>query len=152
MAVNSEKLDSRVWLMMHRAHDVLKICEDKVFGERGLTAEQYAVLAAIKCTGEPARVTDVARWLTRSANSVSMMADRMAKAGLLRRVRDRADRREVHLLITSKAGTLLEPATVAGEELIQKVLSQMPHEDRRTLVRLLELLEHGASGYLDGQN
>jgi DNA-binding MarR family transcriptional regulator len=52
-----------------------------------------------------------------------MMVDRMVKADLLRRLRDRKDRREVRLVITSKGETALKPATLAGWEFIQKIRS-----------------------------
>jgi len=152
MTINSENLVLRAWFMMHRSHDILKRCEDKVFGEYNLTAEQYAMLTAIKYLNEPVRVTDIARRLTRSVNSISMLVDRMVKADLIRRVRDVKDRRTVHVSTTSKGETLLEPATLAGREFIQKTLSELSYEDKQTLVRLLETLEHEASEYLNKKN
>ena len=151
MTVNfeSENLVLRLWFMIHRTHDMLKSCEDKVFGEQGLTTEQYVVLVAIKYLDDPVRPTDVARWLGRSPNSISMMVDRMVKAGLLRRVRDRNDRREVRLVITSKGETALKPAILAGWEFIQKILSQVSHDDRHTLMRLLDALQYEAATYLN---
>jgi DNA-binding MarR family transcriptional regulator len=143
MTVNSEN----PVFIIHRTHDMLKICEDKIFGEHGLTTEQYAVLIAIKHLDEPVRVTDVARRLIRSTNSVSMIVDRMVKAGLLRRLRDRNDRRTVHLIITSKAETLVKPATMASQDFIQKILSQVSHEDEQTLIRLFETLQHEVEVY-----
>lgn len=137
MKVYSENLV----FMVHRTHDMLKSCEDKIFGEHGLTTEQYMVLAAIKHLDEPVRPTDVALRLMRSPNSVSMIADRMVKAGLIRRVRDRKDRRTVFLTITSKAEALLEPATLAYQEFIQKILSRVSPGDQQTLIKLLERSE-----------
>jgi len=145
MTVNSENLV----FMIHRTHDMLKSCEDKVFGEQGLTTEQYAVLTAIKYLDGPVRITDVAHWLTRSTNSVSMIVDRMVKAGLLTRERDRKDRREVRLIITSKAETLLKPANLAGQEFIQKIQSQLSYEDRQALLGLLLTVQYEASEYLN---
>lgn len=137
MTVNSENLV----FMIHRTHDMLKSCEDKVFGEHGLTTEQYAVLTAIKYLSEPVGITDIAHRLTRSINSVSMIVDRMVKAGLLKRVRDEIDRRTVFVSITSKGETLLEPATLAGQEFIQKILSKVSDENKQILIRLLEMLQ-----------
>lgn len=135
MTVNSENLV----FVIHRTHDMLKSCEDKVFGEYGLTTEQYAVLTTIKFLDGPVRITDLARRLTRSPNSISMRVDRMVKAGLLIRERDGDDRREVHLAITSMAESLLKPATLAGQEFIQKTLSQV--SDEQALIRLLETVQ-----------
>jgi len=151
MTVNyeSEKLVLRLWYMTHRTCDWLRRCEDQVFGEYKLTKEQYAVLSTMKYLDEPVRVTDIARWLERSTNSVSMIVDRMVKAGLLRRVRDRNDRREVRVTITNKGKTVLKPAILAGWEFIGKILSPLSHEDRRTLLSLLETVKYKAFEYLN---
>jgi len=151
MAINvrSENLALRVWFIMHRTRDVLSRCEDKVFSKYGLTAEQYSVLATMKSLEGPIRITDVARWLERSTNSVSMIIDRMVKAGLVKRARDRSDRRAVRLVITSKAEEALKPATLAAFDFIQEVTSPLSHEDKRTFVNLHEMVKYKACQCLD---
>jgi DNA-binding MarR family transcriptional regulator len=145
----SEKLALRAWFLTHRTRDVLRNCEDQIFGEYGLTTEQYAVLAIIKYLDAPVRITDVARWSGRSTNSVSMIIDRMVKAGLVTRKRDRKDRRTVFVTITSKAENALEPATRAGLEFIQEILSSLSDDDKRTFVSLHEIVKYKALQYLN---
>jgi DNA-binding MarR family transcriptional regulator len=116
---------------------LLKKCEDQIYEEHGLTTEQYAVLVSISYIGEPARVTDIARWLERSTNSISMIVDRMVKAGLVKRARDKRDRRVVYVSKTSKAESLLGPATTASFEMIQKHLSPMSDRNKLVLSDLL---------------
>jgi DNA-binding MarR family transcriptional regulator len=145
----SEKLALRVWFLTHRTRDVLRTCEDRIFGEYGLTAEQYAVLSIMKLLGDPVRVTDLAHWLERSANSVSMIVDRMVKAGLVTRKRGRGDRRAVHLSITSKGEVALRPATLAGWKFIQTILSPLSDEDRRAFVSLHEVVKYQALHYIN---
>lgn len=144
MTVNSENLV----FIIHQTHDMLRSCEDKVFGEEGLTTEQYSVLTAIKFLDAPVRITDVALRLVRSTNSVSMIVDRMVRAGLLRRTRDRNDRRTVFVTITSKAEALLETARPAGQEFIQKILSPLSYEDKQDILEPLLKVQHEASEYL----
>ena len=150
MAINvkSENLVLRLWFLMHRDYRLLVRCEDQIYGEYGLTMEQYSVLAAMKYIGGPARPTEIARWLGRSANAVSMIIDRMVKAGLVRRVRDRRDRRVVNVSMTSKGENALKLATPAGWEFIQKIVSPLSSEDRRTFERLLEILRYETLSYL----
>jgi DNA-binding MarR family transcriptional regulator len=155
MTVNLESanLILRLWFLLHRDYALLRGCEDQIYGEKGLTMEQYATLVAIKYLNDPVRPTDVARWIGRRTNSVSMMVDRMVKAGLVRRKRDRRDRRVVSLIITSKAENALEPATRAGWEFIQKIMSPLSEEDRHTFARLLETLRYQTMNYLNpGEN
>lgn len=145
----TDNLVLRLWFITHRTRDVLRNCEDKVFGKYGLTTEQYGVLAVMKVLGGSVRVTDLARGLGRSANSVSMIVDRMVKAGLVRRGRDRGDRRTVRVSATNKAEVAFRPATVAGLELIREVTSPLSYEDKRTFVSLHEVIKHKALQYLN---
>ena len=151
MTVNSESenLALRLWFITHRTRDALRSCEDKVFGKYGLTTEQYSLLAIMKLLDGPVRPTDLARWLERKTNSVSMLVDRMVKAGLVRRVRDRRDRRAVRVVITSKGENALKPATIAGFEFIQEITSPLSHEDKRTFVSLHEMVKYKALEYLN---
>jgi len=147
--LNVEQLALRLWFLSHRTHELLRRCEDQVFGEYNLTTEHYTVLAIIKYLDDPVRITDVAQWSGRSTNSVSMIIDRMVKAGLVRRVRDRKDRRTVFLTITGKAENALKPATLAGLEFIREILSALSDEEKRTFVSLHEVVKHKALEYLN---
>jgi DNA-binding MarR family transcriptional regulator len=145
----SENLILKLWLLIHRAYISLKGCEDQIYGEKGLTTEQYAVLVTIKYLRDPVKITDVAQWIGRRTNSVSMQVDRMVKAGLVKRIRDRSDRRVVNVVITSKGEDALKPATLAGWEFIQKILSPLSYEDKHTFARLLETIRYETLNYLN---
>jgi DNA-binding MarR family transcriptional regulator len=144
-----ENLDKGAWVLLRQAYNLILKCEDRVFSEYKLTTEQHTVLMAIKHISEPVRITDIARWVDRSVNSVSMIVDRMVKAGLVRRVRDRKDRRTVFVSMTNKAEKAYIPATAAGWGLIQEILSPLSDEDKRTLIRILEALRDKAYDYLE---
>jgi DNA-binding MarR family transcriptional regulator len=144
-----ENLDKGTWILLRQAYNLALKCEDRVFTEYKLTTEKHAVLMSIKNINGPVRITDIARWLDRSVNSVSMIVDRMVKAGLVRRVRDRKDRRTVFVTMTSKAEKVYVPASAAGWELIQEILSPLSDEDKRTFIRLLETLRDKTYDYLD---
>jgi DNA-binding MarR family transcriptional regulator len=147
-ALEPEVAALRLWRQLYQTYTLVKQTEDMVFGEHGLTTEQYAVLVSISYLGEPARITDIARWLERSTNSISMIVDRMVKAGLVRRARDKRDRRVVYVSKTSKAESLFAPATVASFRSVQKILSPMPHKDRLVLLDLLGDLKYETLKYL----
>jgi DNA-binding MarR family transcriptional regulator len=140
--------DKGVWILLRQIHNLVLKCEDRVFSEYKITTEQHAVLMAIKHIDGPVRPTDIARWLDRSVNSVSMIIDRMVKAGLVKRVRDRKDRRTVFLTLTSKAEKAYVLASVAGWGLIQEILSPLSDKDKHTLIKLLEALRDKTYDYL----
>jgi len=143
-----DNLDKGAWVLLRQTYNLVLKCDDRVFSEYEFTTEQHAVLMAIKNISGPVRITDIARWLDRSPNSVSMIIDRMVKAGLVKRTRDRNDRRTVFVTIASKAETAYAPATAAGWRLTQKILSPLSDEDKSTLIRLLETLRDKAYDYL----
>jgi len=140
--LESTELALRLWRQVYQTYTLLKNCEDQIFGEHGLTTEQYGVLVTIDYFGGPTKVTDIARWLERSTNSISMIVDRMVKAGLVRRARSTADRREVRVANTSKGKAALKPANLASLEAVQKILSPLSHEERSTLLSLLGTVKY----------
>ena len=151
MATNSESRNTlmRLWLLLHRTADALARCEDSVYGEYGLTTEQFAVLAAVKSSGGPLRPVDLASLMERGPNSMSMLVDRMVKAGLVRRTRDRKDRRAVKVSLTSKGEKALEPATPAGWKLVGKILSPLSEKEKHALASLLERVKCECLEYLN---
>ena len=151
MTVNSESgnTDLRLVILLHRVRDDLVRYEDPIFAEYGLTTEQYSVLAAMKYLGGSVRITDLASQLERSPNSVSMLVDRMAKAGLVKRVRDRVDRRVVYVTATSKGEDAFRLATPPTWESARKVLSRLSYGDKRSLIKLLEVVKCTALEYLN---
>jgi DNA-binding MarR family transcriptional regulator len=140
--LESAELALRLWRQVYQTYTLLKKCEDQIFEEYGLTTEQFGVLVAIDYFGGPTKVTDIARWLERSTNSVSMIVDRMVKAGMVRRARSTGDRREVRVANTSKGQDALKPANLASLEAVQKILSPLSHEDRSTLLSLLGTVKY----------
>ena len=153
MALNSKSgnTDLRVWLLLHRVRDILALCEDCMFAEYGITTEQFSVLAAVKSRGGSLRPTDLASILERSVNSMSMLVDRMVKAGLVRRTRDRIDRRVVRVTLTSKGTNAIERAIPEGWDFIQKILSPISYKDKQALAGMLETVKCELLGHLNPQ-
>jgi len=152
MAVNAEQENTvlRLWLLLRRVGDALGLCQDLVYSKYQLTSEQVAVLAAIKSRG-PLRPSEFASILERSPNSMSMIVDRMVKAGLVRRTRDRKDRRVVFVSMTDKGRRGVDPAVPAGWEMIHKALSPLSYDDQRALADMLETVKCELYGCLNPQ-
>jgi DNA-binding MarR family transcriptional regulator len=150
MAVNAEQenIVLRLWLLLPRVGDALGLCQDLVFGKYGITTEHWRVLACIKSRG-PLRLIDIASLLERGPNSISMLVDRMVKAGLVRRTRDRKDRRTVFVSMTDKGKEAIEPAVPAGWEFMHRLLSPLSYDDQRVLASMLETIKCELAAYLN---
>ena len=143
-----ENQNFRVARMIYQTYTRFEYCLDGLFREHGLTMERYLILMAIKNHHQPARIVDIARWGERRTNSVSTMVDRMVKAGLLRRVRDRTDRRTVHVFITDKAEDALKPANLAAVDFYVQIMSPLSLDDGRTFESLFRMINYKLLEYL----
>ncbi len=143
-----ENLSVSLWRNLYQTYTRFKNGMDQVLGEYALTMEQYLVLTTIKYHDPPMRITDVASWLERSTNSVTMIVDRMVKAGLLRRVRDRRDRRTVNVFLTSKAENAMKAANPSAWEYMQLGMSPLSYKDKDALAGLLKTLNYKLLEYL----
>ena len=130
------------WRQIYQTDNLLRQCQDQICGEYGLSVEQYSVLIVLNYAGGSARITDIARWLIRSTNSITMIVDRMVKVGLVKRTRDRIDRRVVKVTPTSKGNTAVKQAHVAVLEFVRKVFQPLSYEDENTLSGLLGTVKY----------
>jgi len=142
-------LTLRMWLHARQIGDMLKMCLELAFMRYHITTEQYDVLATIRFSGGRVCMTDIAGWLRRSPNSVSMLVDRMVRAHLVNRTRDKVDRRVVYVALTSKGESILELTNPVCWQIITEISSPLSYEDRLTLLGLLETLDRKASEYLN---
>jgi hypothetical protein len=78
-----------------------------------------------------------------------MLVDRMVKAGLVKRTRNRKDRRVVNVTLAGKAEKAVEQAAPAGWALVQRILSPVSEEDKRALASLLEAVKCECLAYLN---
>jgi len=145
----SEIPSARLWRMIYQAQTRIDNALDQLLRERELTSEQCWVLMILRYTNTPPRIVDIADYLERSPNSVSNLVDRMVKAGLVRRTRDRKDRRIVKVFMTSKAENALEPAARAVWKLEELCMSPLSYEDRTTFAGLLNAINYKLLGYLN---
>jgi DNA-binding MarR family transcriptional regulator len=139
----------RIARMIYQTYTRFENCLDGVFRAHGLTMERFLVLLAIKNHDTPARIVDIARWGERRTNSVSTIVDRMVKAGLVKRVRDKTDRRVVHVFITSKGEDALKPANSAALEFFQQIMSPLSLDDGRTFTSLFKMVNYKLLEYLN---
>jgi len=139
----------KAWLLCHQTYNLVLKCEDAVFAKVGLTTQQHAVLMAIKYIQNPVTPSDVAHWLDRNTNSISLIVDRMEKQGLVKRVRDLRDRRSLRLVMTRKGKESFDQATMIGWVLIQEILSGLTAEDLVTLSDLMERIRGKAFEHIN---
>jgi DNA-binding MarR family transcriptional regulator len=78
-------------------------------------------------------------------SSASRLCDRLEATGLLRRVPDPRDRREVRLTVTPAARRLLDDLRERRRHALAEVLERMSGADREDLVRALDAFDAAAT-------
>jgi DNA-binding MarR family transcriptional regulator len=110
--------------------------------EFGLTREAWDVLASLRRTGPPHRLspTQLYQALMRSSGAMTHRLTSLERAGLIKRIADSDDGRSVLVELTGKGVTLVDrvaPQHLANE---QTLLAALTDDERRTLAELLRKL------------
>jgi DNA-binding MarR family transcriptional regulator len=98
---------------------------------------QLRVLSVI-ADSRPTNMSRLAEALDVVPSSASRLCDRLEATGLLRRVPDPRDRREVRLMLTPSARRLLDQLRERRREALAEVLERMTAADRQALVDALQ--------------
>jgi DNA-binding MarR family transcriptional regulator len=128
----------RAWMLLHQTNSSMIKCEDKQFGPLGITTQQHAVLMAVKFSPTPPTLTQIADWVDRHINSITLIVDRMEKSGLVKRVRNTHDRRSFRLMMTAKGEKHLQTGIETGTPLIQEMLNCLTNEELQAMSEFLE--------------
>ena len=108
----------------------------------GITRADFDVLATLRRSGKPYRLTPTAlsRAMMISSGGTTKRLDRLEARGLLARAADPHDRRGVVVSLTQKGMRLVDDAVEAHVADERRVLAPLRPADRKTLARLLDSL------------
>ena len=134
----SRNVEQEAFLGLLRAGDALLRGVDELLRPAGLSHTQYNVLRILRGAGPPGLACrQVAeRMLTRDPD-VTRLLDRLEKRGLVRRARERRDRRVVSVRITAEGLRILKELDAPVAALHR---AQLKHMGKRNLRSLLALL------------
>jgi DNA-binding MarR family transcriptional regulator len=132
------------WMLFHQTYNSISRCEDKEFGKLGISAQQHAILMAITRADGPVTPGQIARWVDRNANSITLILDRMEKSGLVIRTKHVTDRRSLNIEMTEKGAEVLRQGVEVGWKIIQGILGGLSAEEIEALSDSLEKLRRRA--------
>lgn len=109
----------------------------------GLTENQFGVLEAVFHLG-PTIQRDLGAKLLTSGGNITMIVDNLEKKGLVRRVRNPENRREVQVHLTPAGRRLIERIFPDHVEFIREEFSPLSAAEQEELARLCRKLGLGA--------
>lgn len=105
----------------------------------GLTASQFSTLKVLRLHG-PLAQKDIASYLLRTGGNITVVVDNLQKQGLVRRLRDKADRRLVMVSLTPTGQSLFDELYSPHLERIERAMGALSEPELRNLLETLERL------------
>lgn len=115
---------------------------DRALAPFGLTLWQFDVLAALRRSGEPFRLspTQLIRSMTISSGAMTNRIDRLEEMALVQRLDDPEDRRGVLIALTFEGRRIVDQAITARLEEAKRLFVPFSPEETATLTNLLRQL------------
>jgi DNA-binding MarR family transcriptional regulator len=112
------------------------------FSEFGLTIAEFDVLAALRRSGQPYRLspTELFQMLMVSSGTMTHRVDLLEQAQLVKRIPDPGDRRGTLIQLTDRGFDVIEKAVAAHVANEHHALSALEQSEREALASLLRKL------------
>lgn len=112
---------------------------ERVLQEQGLSSSSFDVLATLRRSGAPFRLSpgDLLATMMISSGTMTNRIDQLEKAGFVERVLNPEDRRSVLIALTEKGLAIVETAVGAHVANQQRLTQGLSSEDKANLDRLL---------------
>ena len=129
------------YLLTTAQHSVFQYLNGKL-SEYDVTPSQYGVLSCLwqREFATPKQISEI---LCLETSTISGVLDRMHKKGLIDRVINRDDRREVRVVPTEKGKALQEPISKIIDEVNEEVLKCFTEEEVALLKNQLRIIAEG---------
>lgn len=129
------------YLLTTAQHSVFQYLNGKL-SAYDITPSQYGVLSCLwqREFATPKQISEI---LCLETSTISGVLDRMQKKGLIDRVINREDRREVRVIPTEKGKALEEPISKIIDEVNEEVLKCFSEEEIQSLKKHLRIIAEG---------
>ena len=131
-----------VWLLWQHAADmVMKYLDATLMKQAGISFQQFLVLVTMKAVGGTITATRLSEKLERNPNTLSTILDRMEKGGLVKKIRDQADRRLVRIQMEELGKKKLRETLRTGAKILEKVNTAFTEEEKQNFIYLVGKLD-----------
>jgi MarR family 2-MHQ and catechol resistance regulon transcriptional repressor len=135
----------RTYVKLMRAAETITGRIHEHLSSIGLTLSQFAVLEALYHLG-PLSQREIGRKILRSSGNITMVVDNLEKSGLVRRKRDRSDRRFFIVHLTDSGYQLISNIFPPHARVIAKEFGVLTAAEQDTLGSLCKKLGLGVRG------
>ncbi|MDD5700584.1 MAG: MarR family transcriptional regulator [Dehalococcoidales bacterium] len=132
--------DQDLWLLLTHTRYAVFRAREKELQRYGVSPEQVGLLFVVQALGNKATPAAISRHIIRQPHTVSALVDRMARRGLVKKVKDLDRKNLVRVVMTEKGKKTYDLSTKRGP--IHRIMNSLNEEEkdafRSYLQRLLE--------------
>ncbi len=133
---SAEDEDQDLWLLLTHARYAVFRAREKELQRYGVSPEQVGLLFVVQALGNKATPAALSRYILRQPHTVSALVDRMARRGLVKKVKDLDRKNLVRVVMTEKGQKTYELSTKRGP--IHRILNTLSPEERKSFKDYLE--------------
>jgi DNA-binding MarR family transcriptional regulator len=128
--------DQDLWLLLTHARYAVFRAREKELQRYGVSPEQVGLLFVVQALGNKATPAALSRYILRQPHTVSALVDRMARRGLVKKVKDLDRKNLVRVVMTDKGQKTYELSTKRGP--IHRIMNSLSDEERKAFKSYLE--------------
>ncbi len=134
----SEDEDQDLWLLLTHTRYAVFRAREKELLRYGVSPEQVGLLFVVQALGNKATPAALSRHILRQPHTVSALVDRMARRGLVKKVKDLDRKNLVRVVMTEKGQKTYDLSTKRGP--IHRIMNTLTEEEKREFRAYLEKL------------
>ncbi len=135
---SAEDEDQDLWFLLTHTRYAIFRAREKELQRYGVSPEQVSLLFVVQALGNKATPAALSRHILRQPHTVSALVDRMARRGLVKKVKDLDRKNLVRVVITEKGQKTYELSTKRGP--IHRIMSSLNAEEKKDFRAYLERL------------
>jgi len=131
-----EDEDQDLWVLFTHARYAVFRAREKELQRYGISPEQVSLLFVVQALGNKATPAALSRYIIRQPHTVSALVDRMARRGLVKKVKDLDRKNLVRVVMTEKGQKTYELSTKRGP--IHRIMGSLSKEEKKNFKNYLE--------------
>ncbi|HEA46900.1 MAG TPA: MarR family transcriptional regulator [bacterium] len=139
--MKKSKMDRYISRLENLFPDIMEAMSFKIvqeLAELNITLAQFQALSLL-AEKKGCIMSELARGMSQSFSATTGIVDRLIRNSLVRRERDKKDRRVVWVFITSKGKYTVEQFNRYRKEHLISILKSLKEKDRKTLIQAMEI-------------
>ena len=135
---SAEDEDQDLWLLLTHTRYAIFRAREKELQRYGVSPEQVGLLFVVQALGNKTTPAALARHIIRQPHTVSALVDRMARRGLVKKVKDLDRKNLVRVVMTEKGKKTYDLSTKRGP--IHRIFNTMDAKEKKAFRGHLEKL------------